>query len=80
MNVTGRLLVCICLFSPAAMADGYERGYTAVRSSPPANGEIRSTYNLVAATNFVAITIPLARFTDSLVASDRRRQQSGRLA
>ena len=38
------------------------------------------TYYLVAATLFVAITIPLARFTDWLVARDRRRQQAGRLA
>ena len=35
------------------------------------------TYYLVAATLFVAITIPLARFTDWLVARDRRRQQAG---
>jgi polar amino acid transport system permease protein len=35
---------------------------------------------LVAATLFVAITIPLARFTDWLVARDRGRQQAGRLA
>ncbi len=35
---------------------------------------------LVAATLFVAITIPLARFTDWLIARDRMRQQSGRLA
>jgi polar amino acid transport system permease protein len=32
------------------------------------------TYYLVAATLFVAITIPLARFTDWLVARDRRRR------
>ncbi len=38
------------------------------------------TYYLVAATLFVAITIPLARFTDWLVGRDRRRQQAGRLA
>jgi polar amino acid transport system permease protein len=38
------------------------------------------TYYLVAATLFVAITIPLARFTDWIVARDRRRQQAGRLA
>ena len=38
------------------------------------------TSYLVAATLFVAITIPLARFTDWLVARDRRRQQAGRLA
>jgi polar amino acid transport system permease protein len=37
------------------------------------------TYYLVAATLLVAITIPLARFTDWLVARDRRRQQAGRL-
>jgi polar amino acid transport system permease protein len=38
------------------------------------------TYYLVAATLFVALTIPLARFTDWLVARDRRRRQAGRLA
>jgi hypothetical protein len=32
---------------------------------------------LVAATLFVAITIPLARFTDWLITRDRMRQQSG---
>jgi polar amino acid transport system permease protein len=37
------------------------------------------TYYLVAATLFVSLTIPLARFTDWLVARDRRRQQAGRL-
>ena len=36
------------------------------------------TYYLVAATLFVAITIPLARFTDWLVARDQRRRQGGR--
>ena len=35
---------------------------------------------LVAATLFVAITIPLARFTDWLISRDRTRQQAGRLA
>ena len=35
---------------------------------------------LVAATLFVAITIPLARLTDFLIARDRKRQQAGRLA
>jgi polar amino acid transport system permease protein len=34
---------------------------------------------LVAATLFVLITIPLARFTDWLIARDRRRRQAGRL-
>ncbi|HEY1317350.1 MAG TPA: amino acid ABC transporter permease [Gaiella sp.] len=38
------------------------------------------TYYLVAGTLFVAITIPLARFTDWLIARDRRRSQAGRLA
>ena len=35
---------------------------------------------LVAATLFVAITIPLARFTDWLLARNRKQQQAGRLA
>ena len=34
---------------------------------------------LVAATLFVLITIPLARFTDWLIARDRKKRQSGRL-
>lgn len=34
------------------------------------------TYYLVAATLFVLITIPLARFTDWLIARDRRRRQA----
>jgi polar amino acid transport system permease protein len=38
------------------------------------------TYYLVAATLFVAVTIPLARLTDWLLARDRRRHQAGRLA
>jgi polar amino acid transport system permease protein len=37
------------------------------------------TAYLAAATLFVAITIPLARFTDWLVARDRRRRQTGAL-
>jgi polar amino acid transport system permease protein len=39
-----------------------------------------ATPYLIAATLFVAITIPLARFTDILIARDRKRQQTGRLA
>lgn len=35
---------------------------------------------LVAATLFLLLTIPLTRFTDWLLARDRRRQQAGRLA
>jgi polar amino acid transport system permease protein len=46
--------------------------------------ENAATFNgtpfLVAATLFVLLTIPLARFTDWLIARDRRRQQAGRLA
>ena len=38
------------------------------------------TYYLVAATLFVALTIPLARFTDWLVARDRRRRQAAGVA
>ena len=34
---------------------------------------------LVAATLFVLITIPLARFTDWLIARDRKQHQAGRL-
>ena len=49
---------------------------TQINQSANFNG----TYNLVAATLFVLITIPLARFTDWLVARDRRRRQAGRLA
>jgi polar amino acid transport system permease protein len=43
------------------------------------SADFNGTYSLVAATLFVAVTIPLARFTDWLVARDRRRQQAGRL-
>jgi len=49
---------------------------TQINQSANFNG----TYNLVAATLFVLVTIPLARFTDWLVARDRRRRQAGRLA
>ena len=46
--------------------------------------DVAATFNytpyLATALLFVAITIPLARFTDWLVARDRRRQQAGRLA
>ena len=49
---------------------------TQINQSANFNG----TYNLVAATLFVLVTIPLARFTDVLVARDRRRRQAGRLA
>lgn len=38
------------------------------------------TYYLVAATLFVALTIPLARFTDWLVERDRRRRQAAGVA
>jgi len=44
-----------------------------------ANTDFNFTHYLVAATLFVAITIPLARFTDWLVARDRRRHQAGSL-
>jgi polar amino acid transport system permease protein len=37
------------------------------------------THYLVAATLFVAITIPLARFTDWLIARDRRKRQASRV-
>ena len=43
------------------------------------SANFNGTYYLVAATLFVLLTVPLARFTDWLVARDRRRQQAGRL-
>ena len=43
------------------------------------NATFNFTAYLAAAALFVAITIPLARFTDWLVARDRRRRQAGRL-
>ncbi len=46
--------------------------------------DVAATFNytpyLATALLFVAITIPLARFTDWLVARDRRRQLAGRAA
>ena len=44
------------------------------------SADFNFTYYLVAATLFVAITIPLARFTDWLVARDRRRRVAGGIA
>ena len=45
--------------------------------------EVAATFNytpyLATALIFVVLTIPMARFTDWLVARDRRRQQAGRL-
>jgi polar amino acid transport system permease protein len=44
------------------------------------NATFNFTAYLSAAVLFVALTIPLARFTDWLVARDRRKRQAGRLA
>jgi len=44
------------------------------------NATFNFTAYLSAAVLFVALTIPLARFTDWLVARDRRKRQMGRLA
>ena len=41
-----------------------------------ADATFNFTFYLVAAVLFVAITIPLARFTDWLIARDRRRRQA----
>jgi polar amino acid transport system permease protein len=41
------------------------------------SADFNFTHYLVAATLFVAVTIPLARFTDWLVARDRRRRLAG---
>ncbi len=40
------------------------------------SASFNGTYYLVAATLFVAVTIPLARLTDHMIARDRRRQQA----
>ena len=50
------------------------------QSQIDANATFNFTSYLAAAVLFVAITIPLARFTDWLVARDRRKRQMGRLA
>jgi polar amino acid transport system permease protein len=46
--------------------------------------EVSASFNytpyIVTAILFIALTIPLARFTDWLIARDKRRQQAGRLA
>ena len=46
--------------------------------------DVAATFNytpyICTAILFIAITIPLARFTDWLIARERRRQQAGRLA
>jgi polar amino acid transport system permease protein len=47
------------------------------QSQIDANATFNFTAYLAAAVLFVAITIPLARFTDWLIARDRRRRQSG---
>jgi polar amino acid transport system permease protein len=56
----------------------------AIEAFQQATIDTDATFNftayLAAAVLFVAITIPLARFTDWLVARDRRRRQAGRLA
>ncbi len=47
------------------------------QSQIDANATFNFTSYLAAAVLFVAITIPLARFTDWLIARDRRRRQAG---
>jgi polar amino acid transport system permease protein len=49
------------------------------QSQIDANATFNFTAYLAAAVLFVAITIPLARFTDWLIARDRRRRQAGGL-
>jgi polar amino acid transport system permease protein len=55
----------------------------AIEAFNQANIDVAATFNftpyLAAALLFVAITIPLARFTDWLILRDRRRRQSGGL-
>jgi polar amino acid transport system permease protein len=50
------------------------------QSQIDANATFNFTSYLAAAVLFVAITIPLARFTDWLILRDRRRRQAGGLA
>jgi polar amino acid transport system permease protein len=50
------------------------------QSQIDANATFNFTAYLAAAVLFVAITIPLARFTDYLVLRDRRRRQAGGIA
>jgi polar amino acid transport system permease protein len=50
------------------------------QSQIDANATFNFTSYLAAAVLFVAITIPLARFTDWLILRDRRRRQAGRVA
>jgi polar amino acid transport system permease protein len=50
------------------------------QSQIDANATFNFTAYLAAAVLFVAITIPLARFTDFLVLRDRRRRQAGGIA
>ena len=50
------------------------------QSQIDANATFNFTPYLAAAVLFVAITIPLARFTDWLVARDRRRRQAAGVA
>jgi len=56
----------------------------AVDAFNQANIDANATFNytpyLAAATLFVAITIPLARFTDWLILRDRRRRQAAGVA
>ena len=45
--------------------------------------EVAASFNytpyIATAIIFIALTIPMARFTDWLIARDKRRQQAGRL-
>ena len=61
------------LYRPDRVADAFRQAQIINAAT------FNATPFLVAATLFVLITIPLARFTDWLAARDRRRQQAGRL-
>jgi len=43
-------------------------------------GSFNYTPYIATAIIFIALTVPMARFTDWLIARDKRRQQAGRLA
>ena len=63
--VTGALIVAFAIWRRRALRNGDVQQATFTFSS-----------YLAAAALFVAITIPLARFTDWLIARDRRRRQA----
>jgi len=63
----------------ALVAMGFSIVYRTMGLVNFAHADVVMIGAFLAATLFVAITIPLARFTDWLVARDRRKRQAGGL-